>query len=108
LFTRIDDFTDLNGSSFMTTVDISPDVLHSRFGKADPSDGYKTSMEWAFKDEEGNVVSLYDWKSTSLYSSGLPNPDVLGCSPFPHRFHVGGKSYEVAHKFADWLLSEGV
>ena len=107
-FTRIDDFTALNGSSFMTTVDISPDVLHSRFGEPDPSDGYKTSMEWAFEDEEGNAVSLYDWKSTSLYSPELPLPGTVRNSDLPHRFHIGGKNYEVAHKFADWLLSEGV
>jgi hypothetical protein len=64
-------------------------------------------MEWAFEDSGGNVVSLYDWKSTSLYSSGLPNPDVLRCSPFPHQFHIGGHSFEAAHNLAEWLKSEG-
>ena len=106
MFTRTDDFTALNGSSFIVTVDVSPDFLIRKFGEPDFSDGYKTSMEWALEDKEGNVLSLYDWKSTSLYSSGLPTPDVLRRSPFPHQFHIGGRSYEAAHTLAEWLKSE--
>ena len=104
LFTKSENFTALDGSSFITTVDISPGVLYSRFGEPDSSDGHKTSMEWAFEDKEGNVVSLYDWKSTSLYSPELPPPDVLLMSQRPYTFHVGAHDYNTAMKFVDWLL----
>ena len=108
LFTRINDYQRSNGSVLRATVSIPPDVVLHLFGQPDESDGYKSSMEWLFEDEEGNVVSLYDWKSTNLYSSELPSPDVLLASPVSYEFHIGAHDYQTAQKFSDWLLVKGV
>ena len=104
LFTRINDYSRSSGSSLQSGVSIAPWRVVELFGNPDPSDGNKTSMEWLFEDEEGEVVTLYDWKSTSLYSPELPNPEVLKCSVHPHTFHVGSDNYDAAMKFVDWLL----
>ena len=103
MFTRTDDYSGVNGSSLKTCVNVAPTTLTSRFGAPDESDGYKVSMEWLFEDEDGNVVALYDWKSTHLYDPCLPPADILRVSPLLHEFHVGARSSEVAQKFVEWL-----
>jgi hypothetical protein len=104
MFTRIDDYHRSNGSVLQSGVSIAPWRVIELFGEPDVSDEYKTSMEWLFEDEDGEVVTLYDWKSTSLYSPELPNPDSLKFSAHPHSFHVGAHSYTAAMKFVDWVL----
>ena len=104
MFTRIDDYHRSNGSVLKATVTIPPGVVVELFGEPDPSDGNKSSMEWLFEDDEGDVITIYDWKSTSLYSPELPPPDVLLMSQRPYTFHVGAHDYNTAMKFVDWLL----
>ena len=106
MFKRSSDYTASNGTHLITTVKVSPESLTRCFGEPDESDGYKSSMEWLFEDGEGNVVTLYDWKSTKLYSPELPSADILRVSPFMHEFHIGAHSSTVGHAFADWLVGE--
>lgn len=106
MFTRTDDFNAANDSSLQAYVKVSPTTLIGRFGEPDESDGYKVSMEWLFEGEDGNVVTLYDWKSTHLYDPCLPPADILRVSPLIHEFHVGSHNYETASNFVEWLLKE--
>ena len=107
MFTRIKDYYRSNGSSLQSGVTIVPSRVVDLFGSPDDSDGYKVSMEWLFEDEEGNVVTLYDWKSTSLYEEGLPSPVSVINSVHPLHLHVGAHDYQTAVKFVDWLLLQG-
>jgi hypothetical protein len=103
MFTRTDDYMGLNGSSLRTYVSVSPTDLINWFGEPGDCDEYKVSMEWLFEDEEGNIISLYDWKSTSLYDESLPSPQAARLQDTPYEFHVGSRSYEAAHNFVEWL-----
>lgn len=103
MFTRSDNYSALNGSSLRLRAKFSPYWLTRHFDAPDASDGYKVSMEWLFEDEDGNVVALYDWKSTSLYDEGLPSPELVRSQSTPLEFHIGSRSYDVAQKFLEWL-----
>jgi hypothetical protein len=65
--------------------------------------GYKTSMEWSFIDDNDEVFTVYDWKSTSLYADNYPAPEVLWGSDELYGFHVGARG--CANDFIDWISS---
>ena len=58
------------------------------FGKGLEGD-YKISMEWVFTDDNNNVFTVYDWKSTNLYDRDYLSPESLWSSDEQYRFHVG-------------------
>lgn len=65
-----------DGAGFTSRVghiEASPAELIRLFGKPLKSDGYKTSGEFLFKIHD-RYITLYDWKSTSLYDNSLPSP----------------------------------
>ena len=37
-------------------------ALEQLFGASEAGDGYKTRGQWFFKDEEGTLYCIYDWK----------------------------------------------
>lgn len=60
-------------------------------------DGYKVTLEWRLTfDWVGgkNVVTIYDWKETSLYDAELPSPAEFleSTKTTPYSWHVGGHS----------------
>jgi hypothetical protein len=102
---KLDYDADINGTCLKNYVEASYEDLEALFGAPMPGDDYKVSGEWVFESEEGDVVTLYDWKETSLYDSGLPSVEE-----FRTRnnicFHVGANSGMVAHDFIEWLESQ--
>lgn len=83
-----------NMTSLKGYVKIAPSKLVELFGKPIECDGYKVSGEYIFEDKEsGEVFTLYDWKSTSLYDNcGGPDPDTFWKSDEVYNFHVGGRT----------------
>jgi hypothetical protein len=80
----------------------SYDDLVKLFGEPEESDGYKVSMEWTLKDEEGNIVSIYDWKSTNLYDSSLPSPEeIQELDSFD--WHIGARNKEDATNLIGYI-----
>jgi hypothetical protein len=63
------------GTSFHnTTISTSYKNLVKLFGKPNsPGDEYKVSSKWILEDDNGHLVTIYDWKSTKLYDSDYPN-----------------------------------
>ena len=51
--------------------------LTARLGEPHTRYGDKTTVEWAFRCNEGTVFTVYDWKQTSTPVS-------------PYRWHIGG------------------
>ena len=69
-------------------------------GEPEEADGYKASGEWSFVHEEtGDVVTLYDWKETNLYSSDYPSVEAFRTRTEPTTFHIGANDYTAASDF---------
>ena len=75
------------------------------FGHAQMADGYKISGEWIFESEDGDIVTLYDWKETCLYDSDYPSVSDFRNSCGAN-FHIGANSKEVAKQFTVWLTAQ--
>lgn len=53
------------------------------------SDGYKVSTEWVLQLEDGTAFTVYDYKETDMYESGLPS--VAEFRKFSsYEWHIGG------------------
>jgi hypothetical protein len=95
------------GTSLKSEVMVAPARLVEVFGEPEEADGYKVSMLYTFEDEDGNVVTLYDWKATTLYDSGYgPHPTTFRKQELDHDFHIGGKDPAVAQRFRAWLMKK--
>lgn len=75
------------------------------FGEPIESDGYKVSAEWVFVSEKGDVVTLYDWKSTNLYDDDLPSVEEFR-ELDQYKFHIGAKDKATALNFQDWFMAQ--
>jgi len=67
----------------------APADLARVLGKGCTSDKYKSSRDYFFSFN-GEPVTLYDWKSTSLYEDRLPKPKDFWAQTTPVVFNVGG------------------
>jgi hypothetical protein len=94
-----------NGTSLQGYVDIAPATLVKVFGEPNESDGYKVSGEYVFTDDKGNVFTLYDWKSTTLYDPEYMRPSDLWAMTEPWEIHIGGAGGDW-EAFREWLLKE--
>jgi len=61
-------------------------------GKDHLGESDKVTMEWLFEDENGDIVTLYDYKANACQH---PTAQIL--------WSVGGFRTDVAHKFSRWL-----
>ena len=87
--------TDFGGGSGQGSIESSYDNLVKLFGEPMEGDDYKVSMEWSAIDNNGNIVSIYDWKSTNLYDDELPDPSHLkGLESFS--WNIGAKNEQDA------------
>ena len=96
---------DVNGTHLQGYVTLPPAALVNKFGRGESFDGYKTSGEYSFESEDGEVFTVYDWMSTELYcpDGGIP-VDQLWSSWEPFQFNVGGKSNAI--DFIAWLEAQ--
>jgi len=97
------------GTSLQGEFPASFSELLARFGmpaylatKRDPNSDGKTSTEWCFQGADGEPVTLYDYKETSLYDRGNPTPKAFRARP-SYAWHVGAKSKATAAAFMTWL-----
>ena len=66
-------------------------------------DACKISTKWILEDVYGNVVTIYDYKATELYSKELPTVEEFRELP-EYEWHVGSKNKEVAQNLIGHLL----
>ncbi len=90
--------TSYKGSFFATF----PQMI-KKFGEGRKGD-YKVSMEWSFTNDDGNVFTVYDWKSTTLYAENCPSPEDLWSLDEPYEFHVG--AHGRVDDFVGWISNE--
>ena len=96
---------DINGTHLIGRIETRFAFLEKAFGNPLESDGYKTSGEWFFTDEDGGVFTIYDWKATDLYDKDLPSVDVFRDYPF-YEFNIGGHSQKNVEEFKAWVKEQ--
>lgn len=93
------DSSRIAGTSFHgTEMIVCPKELITAFPDFEPGCG-KTTREWVF-DMDGQTFTLYDWKETSDYESGLPPYEEFWSQGYV-KLHIGsraGKAEELDFK----------
>lgn len=93
----------------LITIELIPIVLIETFGKPGDCDGYKVSGIYRFANAQGDIFTIYDWKTTTLYhgedSSCLP-PEEFWREEELHDFNIGGNNEKLISAFVDWLFDE--
>lgn len=87
---KFDPRANIAGTSFHdVTLSIDPSLL-SRVYPGYVNDGDKTTREWYFWFD-GDLFTLYDWKETNEYASGLPSYHEFWSNKIV-RLHIGSKT----------------
>jgi len=94
-----------DGTSLRGNVTISTKRLTELFGLPSSSDGYKSSGEYIFTSEAGDVFTLYDWKSTSLYDDKMIAPEEFWNQSSPVTLNIGAKSTVGVGGFMSFLTT---
>ena len=87
---------------------LTPAKLVEIFRKAGDSDEYKVSGSYTFDTPNGGIITLYDWKSTTLYDDSYdetPTPEELWSSQKHFEFNIGGDDLgkQQVEEFIDWI-----
>lgn len=100
------------GTSRVAEVDLAPAFLVARFGIPLPGDGYRVTGQYRFATPDGDLFTVYDYKSTVAYlddEDGALAPEQFWSSDEPQELSVGGRGNYgdgSAKAFIDWLLAE--
>jgi hypothetical protein len=78
---------DRNGTHLQGYVELTYANIVAAFGEGE-TDGDKTTQEWSFESDNGEVFTLYDWKTYST-------------PQHKYRWHVGGHTNP--DKFISWI-----
>jgi len=73
----------------------TPNELVGALGKDHLGESDKVTMEWLFEDEDGNIVTLYDYKANAQC---YPTSQIL--------WSVGGFDKATAIRFSEWLAEK--
>src|SRR5262249_52287435 len=82
---RLDLEADIDGTHYRDKILVPPKRVVDTFGPPGRGDSYKVSGTYRFTDPDGNVFTLYDWKTTSLYDDGV-EPGEESSFPTPEEF----------------------
>ena len=61
--THNDEEIDINGSHRQGYIQADYERLLGLFGKPTDGDGYKVDWEWCIEFEDGEIATVYNWKS---------------------------------------------
>jgi len=87
-------------------IELRPCDLIKTFGSPDTSDEYKVSGEYCFQNEDNEIFTIYDWKSTSLYDKDYPTPKCFWEFDGLVEFSIGGTSKANVEVFKNWLSNQ--
>lgn len=96
---------DIAGTALLTEVELTPRYLGLSYGPPGPGGGNRVSGIYTFVSDAGEVFTVYDYKSTSLWDpqGGLPEPEVFWSSSDATTLSVGGHSGSDYLAFVQWL-----
>ena len=86
------------GTGLLDYLTIPYDIIVKTFGEPGESDGYKVDAEWEIEFEDGNVATIYNYKSGKNYlgEKGIPTKDIK-------EWHIGGRKRSVVKDVIDIL-----
>lgn len=82
------------GTGLQGYVDIEFDELVKVFGEPEFFQGVKMQAQWAIKDQDGNVITIYDYKE-----SHPPQEHI--------HWHVGGRDEKAVRSLKNILKMKG-
>ena len=91
---KINNGVDSNYTCYMSEMDANYSDLVRLFGDPLPSrDGYKIDVEWLLEFDDGQVLTIYNWKDGVNYCGKIKgkNPEQIT------NWHIGGRDSEIAH-----------
>lgn len=97
---------DICCTSLQTKVIARYSDLVALFGEPEDDDEYKVSGCWTIEGPEGAVLTIYDWKSTSLYDDSLPTVREFRTSKQRHLFHIGGHNRMAALELLEYIVEQ--
>ena len=102
-----DDDVDISGTYNLEYIDVIPRFLVSNFGEPNAGDGIRVSGLYTFVSEAGEVFTLYDYKSTTLWAEdeGLPTAEEFWSATTKQEMSVGGEDGSDYLRFIKWLLA---
>lgn len=104
-FKRVD-MNQATGTSLVGYFRATYKELFYLLGHPDDGDDYKVSTEWVV-DWMGEVFTIYDWKSSSLYDPSYPSRKEIREDDNPRLWHVGGfKDCEYFIQELHWTIDK--
>lgn len=96
---------DIAGTALLAEVSLTPRYLALSYGPPDAGDGIRVSGIYAFVSDAGEVFTVYDYKTTSLWDpdGSLPAPEAFWSSDDAVTLSVGGHSTSDYSAFVQWL-----
>lgn len=104
-FKLVNDSMKTNGTSLKGYIELRCKDIIKVFGEPIEGDEHKVSGEWVFENEAtGEVFTVYDWKSTSLYGGrGYPSVKTFRSTDKSYNFHIGSHDGTDVDGFKAWL-----
>jgi hypothetical protein len=98
---------DIEETSLQRVCKLIPALIDSVFGSGNESDGYKVSRDYYFRNNKTDeIVTLYDWKMTTLYDPEYFRPSEFWQLDEPTTFNIGAKDHANTYGFVRWLESK--
>ena len=92
--------------SLQAYVETSYVKLVELFGEPNSGgDNYKVSTEWILEDEEGKVVTIYEYKTTNSYDSGAMSVEAFRALP-SFNWHIGAEGALEATRLKHFIESK--
>ena len=99
---KLNQEANVDGTCRQSEIQVAPARLVEVFGPPVVCDEYKVSGEYIFEGPEGEVFTLYDWKSTTLYDPYHSiTPQAFWSQTIKRDFNIGG--HRIADDFLEWL-----
>lgn len=92
---KVDHTANATGTYLQARMELKYTDLVRLFGEPITTEDDKVSVEWTFVNEDGDVVTIYDWKSNDL---------SFKTSGHPYEFHFGAKNITTVWDFQDELF----
>lgn len=96
---------DTAGAFLQAEVMLTPKYLALAYGAPDSGDGLRVSGEYAFVSDAGEVFTVHDYKSTTIWDAdtNLPTPEAFWSSDEPVELSIGGYEGSDVEAFVAWL-----
>ncbi|MEE4357085.1 MAG: hypothetical protein V2I97_11505 [Desulfococcaceae bacterium] len=97
-----------SGTSLRVIIRLRPSDLLRIFGPPEPGDHYQVSGCYTFTDQHGEVFTVYESRSTTLYwhdtGENFPTPEEFWNSNELEEMGIGGRTD--ASEFIKWFVRQ--